>query len=137
MIKKEEFKKFLGYTIGAKDISLIIAHDSDEMKEFVMELKNEGYKYLKNILEAIDFAGNDGKGCFAMDDILAKDLYDFIVQYPTGQVQIWDGGKNDFRVLTPRYDGVSLVFLITKEDLENIKNQGFEILGKVGLTYQG
>lgn len=136
MINKEEFGKFIEYTIGAKDISLVIAQDNKELKEFVLELKNNSYKYLKDIWEVMDFAKSDGKGCFAMDDSLEKDLYDFIVQYPTGQVEIWDQEKNDFRVLNPKYEGVSLVFLITKHDLENIKEQGFEILSKVGLTYQ-
>ena len=136
MINTNEFQKFLEYTLSQKDISLIIAKDNEELKEFVLELKNDGYKYLKGIWEVMDFAKNDGKGCFAMDDSLEKDLYDFIAQYPTGQVEIWDQAKNDFRVLNPKYEGVSLVFLISKQDLENIKKQGFEILSKVGLTYQ-
>ena len=136
MIDKIEFQKFLEYTLSQKDISLIIAKDNEELKEFVLELKSGDYKYLKNIWEVMDFAGTEGKGCFAMDERIEKELYDFIVQYPTGQAEIWDKNKNDFRVLSPKYEGVSLVFLISKQDLDNIKKQGFEILSKVGLTYQ-
>ena len=136
MINKEEFQKFLEYTLSQRDISLVIAKDDTELKKFVTEMKEIGYKYLKDIWEIMDFAGTEGKGCFAMNETLEKELYDFIVQYPTGQVEIWDQAKNDFRVVSPKYEGVSLVFLITKQDLENIKRQGFEILSKVGLTYQ-
>ncbi len=115
---------------------MVIAKDIDELKEFVQELKDADCKYLKDIWEVMDFANSEGRGCFAMDEGLEKELYDFIVQYPTGQVEIWDEAKHDFRVLNPKYEDVSLVFLITKQDLENIKKQSFEILSKVGLTYQ-
>lgn len=136
MIDQNRFREFLGFTISSKDVSLVIAKDDSELKEFVVELKNDQYRYLKDIWEIMDFAENSGKGCFAMDDTLEKELYDFVIQYPTGQVEIWDEARNDFRVSNPKYEDVSLVFLITKQDLENIKKQGFEILSKVGLAYQ-
>jgi len=38
MINKHELEKFLGFTLGAKDISLIIARDKEQLSEYISEM---------------------------------------------------------------------------------------------------
>jgi hypothetical protein len=58
------------------------------------------------------------------------------VQYPTGQIEIYDTFNLKSQTVVPSYKEVSVIFLITKDVLKKAQEAGFTLLEKVGITYQ-
>jgi len=136
MINKHELEKFLGFTLGAKDISLIIARDKEQLSEYISEMGKSEFQKLPNFQEVIIFVQRGGRGYILIDALLEKEIYDFVVQYPTGQIEIWDRKKNDSIIIYPNYKTISLVLLVTNDVLSKNNEAGFVLLDKVGLTYR-
>jgi hypothetical protein len=67
---------------------------------------------------------------------MQKELYDFILQYPTGQIEIFDKDKFQSKSISPLYRDVSIVVLTTKQTLMNMQKKGYKLLENVGITYQ-
>ena len=63
-------------------------------------------------------------------------MYDFALQYPTGQIEIYDKFNLKSQTVTPSYKDVAVVFLITKDTLKKAQEAGFMLLEQVGITYQ-
>lgn len=135
MINKEEFEKFLGFTAGAKDVSLVVG-DEKQLEEMVKELAKAGFDDVVDVWGLMKLEEKDGKGYLVLNDGIEKEVYDFVAQYPTGQVQIWDSEKNDVVILDPVYEKVSVLLLTTEENLKKIETEGYLLMDKVGLVYR-
>jgi len=64
-----------------------------------------------------------------------KLAYDLLVQYPTGKVDLFDDAKMKHIAFTPKTTE-SIVFIATNETINNLQQNNFDILEKVGLTYR-
>jgi len=126
---------FLKYTLSQKEVSLVIAKNAEELTRFQEVLENNYFKRATEIFQLIANIDEPQKIYFVITDI-SKDLYDFLLQYPSGQVEIFDSKKMRSTIISPIYDGVSVVFLVTKETLSQIQKGEFPVLEAVGLTYQ-
>jgi len=126
---------FLKYTLSQKEVSLVIAKNDEELVHFQRTLENNYFKKATEIFQLISNIDEPQKIYFVITDI-SKDLYDFLLQYPSGQVEIFDSKKMRSTIISPIYNGVSVVFLVTKETLSQIQKGGFPVLEAVGLTYQ-
>lgn len=133
---KHKFSEFVKHATYQKEVSLVVAKDEAELKELVNVLENQGFKLARNTLDFLDFIDSPLKVFFTVQDTLPKDFYDFIVQYPTGQVEIYDKDKLKSKIVSPNYDIASIILVITKEALKKSQKSGFEIREQVGITYQ-
>lgn len=133
---QNNFADFLNYTPSQKEVSLVIAQDESELKDFVEILESQGYRQAIDTSELFKNIESPSKAFFIIRDKLHKDIYDFIVQYPTGQIEIFDKQSMKSRNVVPAYEGISMVFLITKQALKHVQESGFQILESVGITYQ-
>lgn len=136
MNSKTDFLDYLKFTNSQKEVSLAIAKDDTELRELKEILESKNYKQATEVSQLMLYIDSPCKLYFVVFDQIPKDLYDFIVQYPTGQVEIFDGEKMKSQVATPSYHDVSIIILLTIETLSKIQKENFSILENVGITYQ-
>jgi hypothetical protein len=131
------FDDFLKFTSSQKEVSLAIADDSTELSNFVKTLENKDFRQAVDAPDLFkQIVQPSSKVFFVVKESLPKDMYDFIVQYPTGQVEIYDDFNLKSKLAVPVYDKVSVIFLITKEALKKSQELGFQVLDQVGITYR-
>jgi hypothetical protein len=138
-VSQMALSQFLGRTEAQKDISLVIAQDQKELNEFGLFLKNEGFQVAENIRTLISYLSDISKPAKLYvspnkDNI--KSFYDFLVQYPTGQVEIFDSQEMKSKVFQPDYNNSTVVFLVSKKDISEFQSNNFWLLQHVGLTFQ-
>jgi hypothetical protein len=137
MSTQKSFTDFLKHTLSRKEISLAIAKDDVEFQELIKNLEENGFRQAIDASDLFKHITNpSSKIFFAAKESLPKDMYDFIIQYPTGQIEIYDQFNLKSKLVIPVYDRVSVVFLITKEALKKSQELGLQILGQVGIAYQ-
>lgn len=130
------FDDFIRFTSSQKEISLVVAKDEVELSGFVKILEDEGFNQTLDTLDLFKFINTPSKVFFVIKETLSKDMYDFMVQYPTGQVEIYDKFNLESQTVIPIYKDVSIIFIVTKETLKKTQESGFRILEQVGITYQ-
>lgn len=126
------FKKFLDLIGGQKEPGLIIVEGREELSDVIASLMSLGFEQALNVKEAFEL----DKIYIIANQNTDKDLRDFINQYPTGQVEIFDKGLMTSNVLIPEYDNRSVVILTKKEELKNLQKSGFNLLDFSGPVYQ-
>jgi hypothetical protein len=130
--ENKEFIDFLKVAFGQKEVGLIMAKNIDELSDFSRIMDNEGFKRSDNILDLL----NSPKMYISVDENMNKNVYDFVVQYPTGQVEIFDNTAMKSNTFSPEHVSRCIVFLVLKEDLSKIQEKGWDILSLCGPTYQ-
>lgn len=131
---QEEIRKFLGRTDGSMEACLMIAEDERSRAALEQAVSDSGFQMTKNLTEIFDSIRNGSRIYFTVGDTLGSNLYNILVQYPTGQVTAYDGHNN--LVANPDYQKGSVLILITKENLEKIERGERSLLRLVGLTWQ-
>jgi len=131
-IKNLSLEEFLTVTAGSKEMGLIIAKDSSELDGFAKSLDGMGFKRS----ERVSGLFNLQKSYLIINEGVVKDVYDFAVQYPSGQVEIFDKEQMRSQAFSPDYDKLNLVFLVVKDDLNILRTKGFDLLSCVGPAYQ-
>jgi len=126
--------KFIKYSISQKEVSLIITKDEKEIQRVAKILMELGYHEEINVSDMVKIVSQPSIFFITLKDDFSKDIYDFVVQYPTGQVEIYDKVKLKSQTVTPVYKNVSIIVVA---DEETIKKSKFPVLEKVGLTYRG
>lgn len=127
---------FLKYVISQKEVSLIIAKDEGELKRLTEKLEKAGFRQAVDTSDLFKQITKASKSFVAIKNSLSKDLYDFAVQYPTGQVEIYDKFNLKSQIVVPTYKDVSVVYVLTKTALKKTQKSGFRILELAGITYQ-
>lgn len=135
-MKKQDLSEFIEFSLGKKEVSLLIAADKKELKKFKKELLNQDFSEEKNIYDFVQSVKRKAKIFIEYTQDLKKDLYEFIIQYPSGQIYFFDTEKKESVFVTPNYQKNIILILITKNDLESLESSGFNILQNVGLTYK-
>lgn len=130
------FDDFLKFTLSQKDVSLAIANDDSELIELMKKLEEKEFRQAVDTSDLFKQITQPSKSFFVAKESLSKDMYDFVVQYPTGQVEIYDKFNLKSQTVMPSYKDVTIIFLITKEVLKKAQEAGFMLLEKVGITYQ-
>jgi hypothetical protein len=130
------FEDFLKYTKSQKEVSLVIAKDDNEFDSFLKKLGDAQFRQAVDTSDLFKHITKASKSFVAVKDTLSKDLYDFAVQYPTGQVEIYDKFNLKSQIITPVYNDVTVVYVLTKAALKKTQESGFRILEIAGITYQ-
>lgn len=128
----QEFKAFLKASAGQKEVGLVIAQNRDEMSEFSSIMEKEGLERSDNISDLL----RKPKTYLYIDENMAKEVYDFLVQYPTGQVEIFDNTEMKSKSVSPDYKNGCVILLSTKEDVGKLREKGWDILANSGPAYQ-
>lgn len=123
---------FLAVTDGSKDLGLIIAKDTDELQNTARSLESLGFKKAEKISALFSFK----KSYLIVDENLAKDAYDFAVQYPTGQVEVFNKEQMKSETFSPDYSNLNLVLLVARDDLNKLDAKGFDLRSAVGPAFQ-
>jgi len=125
-------EEFLTIIAGSRDIGLIIAKDGDELNRFARFLQEMGFGLSKNMSDLF----RHRKTYFVVDESSAKDAYDFAVQYPTGQVEIFNKEQIRSEVFSPDYNNLNPVLLVARDCLNKLQANDFDLLSAVGPTFQ-
>ena len=131
---QEEIQKFLKMTNGSTELCLMIAKDEQELATLEQEAASFGFQKSKNIREIFNSIKNGSKTYFTLGNTLGNNIYNILAQYSTGQVTAYDGQNN--LVANLDYKNVSVLILITKENLEKIEKSEKSLLRIAGLTWQ-
>lgn len=126
---------FLSSCKGQKEVSLVVAKDTAELSSFQDALQSSGLVFAASPLRLMDTI-NASSAYAIVGSLEAKDFYDFAVQYPTGQIELWDRTVMQAHGATPSYQDAAVVFLITKADLLSMQNGGMDFLANCGLVFQ-
>jgi hypothetical protein len=125
-------EEFLNITFGSKEVGLMIAQDSHELESFISSAEGFGFKRFRGLPDLFELS----KIYVVADESLEKDVYDFIVQYPTGQIEIFDSKISQSRTLSPDYNNSAIVVIVLKESLNKLEAKGFDLLASVGPAFQ-
>lgn len=136
---KATVSQFLEKTVSQKDVSILIAKDSTEIDAFEKALIGQGFEIVTSVSKLVSLVSDNSKPAkvyISPDHGNVKALYDFLVQYPTGQVEIFDGREMKSKVFQPSYTGSAIVLLILKEELQKFELKNFAFLQYTGLAFQ-
>lgn len=130
--KKVAIEEFLSVTIGSKEVGLAIAKNEAEISSFAKAMDRSDFKRSENIADLF----KSPKTYLVADGNLDKDVYDFIVQYSTGQVEIFDKKLMQSLTLSPDYKNSAIVLLVDKDNLNKIQEKGLDLLSAAGPAFQ-
>ena len=99
-------------------------------------MDREGFRQAIDVSEIIKRNKALSKAYFMVRDKFPKDIYDFLLQYPTGQVEIFDKSTMSSKTYTPIYKDTSVVLIVTRDSLRAIQKEGFQLLEYAGVAYQ-
>ena len=129
---KASIEEFLSVMIGSKEVGLVIAKNESEISSFAKVMDQFGFERSNNVADLF----KSPKAYFVADENLDKDVYDFIVQYPTGQIEIFDKRLMQSKTLSPDYKNSAVILLVDKDNLNKIQEKGFDLLSSAGPAFQ-
>lgn len=135
----KQFNQFLSRAPQAKEVSLAIAEDEKELKQFQEILDKKKFYQANNIFELLESIKGSGDHYLVIDEKTIKtkkEIYGFIIQYPTGQIEIFNPKIMQSQIASPDYQKLATIILITKKASQDFQKENFDILSAVGLTYQ-
>ena len=130
MRSSQPFNDFLE-TVSGREVALAIAKDENELKEFSQSMNELGFKEAEKTPDLLSYP----KSYMVAKDDMGKDIYDFAVQYSTGQVEIFDKDKMRSETLSPDYKN-SAVLLIDEKVLNRLSAEGLDLLSVAGPAYR-
>lgn len=129
---KESFNQFLNVASGQKEVSLVITKNQKEQDDFVKILSENGFKKSDAVYELLE----NTKTYFVAGQKIDKNIYDFIAQYPTGQVEVFDKNTMKSNIYTPEYKGKAVIIVALKNNLKKLQKNNFDLLALTGPAYQ-
>lgn len=132
----KKIKEYLNFVKSQKEVGLMIAENDKELKEFEKELALSSFSKSNNISELGESLKKPGKNYMVLKNKDSKNVYDFLLQYPTGQIEIFNQEYMKSNIIAPDYSKNTVLFATTKEILLKIKDEGYDLLSYAGLTYQ-
>jgi hypothetical protein len=131
-VETPPFGQFLVTVAGGKEVGLVVGASQEELESARKALEHHHYTRATTPLELMD---NQKVYLVLTKDIL-KGAYDFVTQYATGQVELWDSARAKSVVATPRYSDSTVVLLTTQEELNAAEERGLDLLGVAGPTFR-
>ncbi|MEK7202618.1 MAG: hypothetical protein AAB669_03790 [Patescibacteria group bacterium] len=138
-IDESSFAEFINQSGFSKEVPLIIAEDERELHQFRQLLNKAGHDEQESVYHLIHAAHKGSKNYLVLDDhhpFTLKQAYDFVVQYPTGQIEVSDQVTMQKAIFSPKYEENHTLLLVTRRELAEIEKTGLTFLSRVGATYQ-
>lgn len=133
---KEKFLKFLTDSGSQKEISFIVAEHENELSHIERWLNDKGYCRFNDVTELLAMTKHHKKLFLIIGEQNAKNSYDFAMQYPTGQIEIYDTKKMKSLSEPIEYKNRSMVFLTTQHQLSKLEKENLGFLPIVGITFR-
>ena len=127
----KNLEDFLSVVNGSKEVGLAIARNKTELAHLGKAMKDFGLKRSENVRDLFTFS----KTYFVADVQMDKAVYDFVAQYPTGQVEIFDQELMRSRSISPDYMDRTIVLLIERGDLNKLQTRGLNLLSVAGPAF--
>ena len=134
MNTNESIKQFLSFFPKSHDVGLIIFDTQEDFKIIEKEIVDSEFLFSKNFDNLVDNIKIGKKTYIFLKDELDNKLYEFIAQYSTGQINIYDGFSNI--PINPNYEKGGFLVLISSEDLKKIEGNPQSLLSICGLTWR-
>ncbi|MDD4290504.1 MAG: hypothetical protein PHH83_04550 [Patescibacteria group bacterium] len=131
---QESIKQFLGFFQKSHDAGLIIFDEQKDFQIIEKEILNSGFSFSKNFDDLVENIESSKKTYIFLKDELDNKLYEFISQYSTGQINIYDGYKNI--PINPNYERGGFLILINFNNLQQIEEKSYSLLSVCGLTWR-
>ncbi|MGD9577576.1 MAG: hypothetical protein AB7Y74_04945 [Syntrophorhabdus sp.] len=136
-VNRSSFIKFLEHTLSNREVSLAIAPDNATLKELIEVALAHGLTQCKDAFEiAHKIESQDFDLFITLDTNLPKPLYDLVVQYPMGHVQLNDPDTLAPIVVNPRWEKNAVLIIADRAAISTAESDGFNLLSKVGLCWQ-
>lgn len=136
MEKTNSFKQFIKDASNQRELPLALAKDTDQFYELHNLLKDEGFKGTDKIYRIVENPEDYSKGYIVINEHNYKQVYDFVIQYPTGQVNYFDQINTKNFIFTPDYKKQTLILLTTNEFMLYLQNNRLNFLEIVGMVYR-
>jgi len=131
---QNEIKKFLELATSSREAGLMVADGEKKLETLEKKVADFGFKKTQNIREIFNAVRSGDKNYFILKNELGNNLYNILTQYPTGQINAYDGKDN--LVANPNYQTGAILILITEENLNKIEKSDKSLLSLVGLTWR-
>lgn len=115
---------------------MVIARDESEQAELTTKLQEHGFREASYPLDLLEALKAPSQVYAVLERQLSKELYDVCVQYPTGTIELLDSERMVPVVVSPQYENTALVYVVTKDELIAMEQQGYQVRQAVGLTFQ-
>lgn len=132
----KKLSQFIKDSQGEKELSLILAKSDEEFIKFHTLLTEEGYIGSDDIYSALTHLDRHKRICLVINNKSAKLLYDFALQYPTGQVNILNPKTMVNMSFNPEYENHSIILLTTVDYSEHIAKNNLNFLNNTGMVYK-
>ena len=132
----KSFKQFIDDSNGQKELSLILAKSIDEYHDFTNNLDSQGFVGSDDVYAVLSHPDRDKKAYLVINDKSKKVLYDFAMQYPTGQINLLDPTDMKNMSFNPDYENHSLLLLTTTDYLKYIAKDNLDFLDITGIVYR-
>lgn len=136
MSNTEEFKDFVSKSFALREPSLLVVFDEEKISNVKDHIEFFDFKYVSEMDELAHMTQKGGKFYFLINEENLKGIYDFVKQYSTGAIDIFDAHVGKQMTFSPEYSKTSLMLIVTKDMLIHAQSLGFDILKLAGLTYQ-
>ena len=117
--------------VSGREVALAIAKDENEMKEFSRTMNELGFKEADKVSDLLSYS----KSIIVAREDMSKNIYDFAIQYSSGQVEIFNKNHMNSRILSPDYKN-NIVLLVDEKVLNKLLAEGLGLLSVVGPTYR-
>jgi hypothetical protein len=131
-----KLEEFVAVSLGQKEVSLCIAKDASEVAALEKNLVKQGFTRFESPLHLASGLVNAPKAYAIIGAGDEKDAYDFVAQYPTGQIELFEPVRLQTIVTKPRYAESAVAFVIPSEILRNMQTSGKDILSAAGLVFR-
>ena len=128
----QDIEEFIKVTNGSREVGLIIARSTLELENAAHLVESAGFAEVRGIDDLL----KNAKHYLLLGKKIDKGIYDFLVQYPTGQVEIFDNQSNKSRLFSPDYSQASVMVLILLEDLLVLEEGGIVLREVAGPAFQ-
>ncbi len=134
----QQLEEFIHYLPGHKEVALVLSRDAVELADLAEALAIHGFSPTYSVQEWLTKSQEESTYLLAdgVKEGEAKDLYDLAVQYPTGQVQVWNPATSALVSVPLSYQGTPPVLLTTLQNLHTLEAQGFDLRSASGLAFQ-
>lgn len=135
MESTKTFIKFIAVP-SIKEVGLVIAEDTAELKNFEKTLAKDGFSEVGNAKSLFEGIARGGKFYSIIGGDLPKDLYDILAQYETGQVEFFNQSDMTSDAITPEYENLSVMFLVTEKMFKGLPDTQRQLLASIGPVYR-
>lgn len=129
---KKSLNQFLSIALGQKEACLIIAKNKKEQSKFEKFLAENGFKKSDAVYELLE----NQKAYFLAEKNIDKNIYDFLSQYSTGQIEIFDKNIMKSSVYSPDYKDKAVIIVALKSNIKALQKNNFDLLALSGPAYQ-